>query len=204
MSNVPNAAPPPIRDAASLFVLRHEAAGPRVLMGLRGAGHRFMPNRLVFPGGAVDTEDHAAPLASLPDPLTMQKLLTGAGDTLARALVHACLRELQEETGLHLGSPPHARDLAYICRAVAPARNPIRFDARFFAIDAMHVQGDLVESEELENLTWFGIDEALALDLAFPTRKVLEQLAAWLALPIEARTALIQTPTLREREWFME
>ena len=62
--------PPPVvaRPAASLVVLRHTAA-PAVLMGMRGAKHRFMPNRLVFPGGAVDPADHDAPAATplLPD-----------------------------------------------------------------------------------------------------------------------------------------
>jgi len=52
------------RDAASLLVLRATPAGPDVLMGLRGAGHRFMPNRLVFPGGAVDRADLDAPSAT--------------------------------------------------------------------------------------------------------------------------------------------
>ena len=39
------------RHAASLLLWRRGEAGPEVLMGVRGAGHRFMPNRLVFPGG---------------------------------------------------------------------------------------------------------------------------------------------------------
>ena len=56
--------PVPIRDAASLIVLRRDTSAPAVLMGLRGAGHRFMPNRLVFPGGAVDPGDADAPAAA--------------------------------------------------------------------------------------------------------------------------------------------
>ncbi|MFC7610154.1 NUDIX hydrolase [Teichococcus aestuarii] len=35
-----------------------------VLMGMRAAGHRFMPNRLVFPGGRVDLADRTAPAAT--------------------------------------------------------------------------------------------------------------------------------------------
>ena len=37
------------RHAASLVVLR-AGPEPEMLMGMRGARHRFMPNRLVFPG----------------------------------------------------------------------------------------------------------------------------------------------------------
>ena len=55
------------KDAASLLVLR-PAADTQVLMGMRGSGHKFMPNRLVFPGGAVDDADHTAPIARpMPD-----------------------------------------------------------------------------------------------------------------------------------------
>ena len=63
---MPQAATPSIihvpvvpKHAASLLVLR-TADAPEVLMGMRGAGHKFMPNRLVFPGGRVDPEDHRA------------------------------------------------------------------------------------------------------------------------------------------------
>jgi 8-oxo-dGTP pyrophosphatase MutT (NUDIX family) len=48
------------RDAASLIVLRHGRGAPEVLLGMRAAGHRFMPNRLAFPGGAVDRADFSA------------------------------------------------------------------------------------------------------------------------------------------------
>ena len=62
------------RDAASLLVLRQTSSGPELLMGMRGAGHRFMPNRLVFPGGSVDAGDLAAPAASPLTPLTRARL----------------------------------------------------------------------------------------------------------------------------------
>ena len=47
------------RKAASLLLLRDPTTAPAVLMGQRGAFHKFMPGRLVFPGGSVDAEaDH--------------------------------------------------------------------------------------------------------------------------------------------------
>ena len=66
MSDVAITAPPRAtvfaRHASSLIVLRGGDA-PAMLMGTRGAGHRFMPNRLVFPGGAVDRADATARVA---------------------------------------------------------------------------------------------------------------------------------------------
>ena len=49
------------RDAASLIVWRQSRKGPELLMGKRHAGHRFMPDVMVFPGGRVDPDDHRGP-----------------------------------------------------------------------------------------------------------------------------------------------
>ena len=94
--------------------------------------------------------------------------------------------------------------LDYLCRGITPAPQPIRFDARFFVVDASHAQGDVTDSDELHDLRWFGIDEALAIDIAFPTRKVLEQLVLWIGMTPEERAVRMLTATLRNREWFME
>ena len=42
-----------IRNAATVILLRDRLENPRVLMGQRGAKAAFMPNKFVFPGGAV-------------------------------------------------------------------------------------------------------------------------------------------------------
>ncbi len=171
-------------------------------MGLRGAGHTFMPNHLVFPGGAVDPDDGHSAIHATPSPAILARL--DPNPTAARALAYAAARELDEETGLHLGHPPDLSGLDYLCRAITPQGRPIRFDARFFIVDAAMIQGTLAGSGELENLTWYGVDEALTLDLSYPTRKVLEQLQAWLALDTAARQARTKTPILRERSWHLE
>ena len=49
-----------IRNAATVIVLRDRHVTPHILMGQRGAKAAFMPNKFVFPGGAVDTSDDAA------------------------------------------------------------------------------------------------------------------------------------------------
>ena len=55
------------RHAASLIVYKIENDEPHMLMGMRGAKHRFMPNRLVFPGGRVDIPDLRAPFEVNPN-----------------------------------------------------------------------------------------------------------------------------------------
>jgi 8-oxo-dGTP pyrophosphatase MutT (NUDIX family) len=170
-------------------------------MGLRGAGHRFMPNRLVFPGGAVDPEDFSAPAASEPQPHVLRLLAAEADAAFGRALLSAAARELEEETGLTLGAPPTLAPLDYICRAITPTASPVRFDAHFFVASADAVSGAIAGSGELEDVRWYGVADALALDLAFVTRHVIEQLQRWRALDPASRAARAAVPVLRERVW---
>lgn len=189
------------RHAASLLVLREGAAGPEVLMGMRGAGHSFMPNRLVFPGGRVDPEDHHAPAAT-PLPEHVLRLLTRHTDaSLAHALGIAVARELDEETGLTLGTPPELDGLDYLCRAITPPASPKRFDARFFVVSSTRVHGTIAGSGELEGLRYYGLSEALGLDLAFATQSTLTRLQQWLAMTEEERRSRPTVPVLRERKW---
>lgn len=192
------------RHAASIIVLRPRGDDPEMLMGMRGAKHRFMPNRLVFPGGAVDRADLSTPCATEPQPHTCRHLRKTANERLARGLVIAAARELEEETGLSLGNPPRLDGIEYLCRAVTPPSNPIRFNARFLLVHADRVSGTLAGSGELENLRYYGIHEAIALDLAMPTRMVIERLRIWLAMSPAERIALTHTPILRSHAWRME
>ena len=190
------------RPAASLLVLQGDE--PLVLMGMRGAKHKFMPNRLVFPGGAVDPADHTAEIASAMPDHALRRLERAADPTLARALGIAAARELEEETGLTLGTPPMLHGLDYLCRAVTPEPSPVRFDARFLVVDASHVSGELAGSGELEDLRWWGVEEALAMDLAGPQRRVLQRLRVWLGMSAAERAAEAQVATLWWRDWEME
>ncbi|HVY17385.1 MAG TPA: NUDIX hydrolase [Rhodopila sp.] len=193
------------KHAASLLVVRMDGDEPCILMGMRGAKHRFMPNRLVFPGGRVDAADYRAASASPLAPKTEWALRKRANPALARALGHAAARELQEETGLTLGSPPHLRPLEYLARAVTPPSLPIRYNARFLVVSADHVHGALGGDGELEGLRFYGMDEALALNLALPTRLVLAQLKVFIALSPAERAARTHTPVLlRDRGWVPE
>ncbi len=189
------------RPAASLVVLR---ADTQVLMGLRGAGHRFMPNRLVFPGGAVDAADHDAAAATPLRDDVLRRLEKSAEPSLARALGIAAARELEEETGLTLGDPPFLDGLDYLCRAVTPEPSPVRFDARFLVVEADRVSGTLAGSGELEDLRWWGIDEALAIDLAGPQRRVLARLRIWMAMSEAERRVQTEVAVLFNRGWETE
>lgn len=179
-----------IRDAATVVVLRHDAGGARVLMGQRGAAAVFMPSKYVFPGGGVDHSDRVAPRTGLISASCADRLClhpTGT-DPHPDALATAALRELAEETGLHLAAdaadatePP----LRFIFRAITPPGRSRRFDARFFLVDAARLAGDPDDftdaSDELSHLHWIGLTEARALDLPFITEVVLAEVAALVA-----------------------
>jgi 8-oxo-dGTP pyrophosphatase MutT (NUDIX family) len=193
------------RHAASLIVYREQGDAVSMLMGMRGAKHRFMPNRLVFPGGAVDRADLDTPSATKLSPQTEHLLRKSANARLAHGLGIAAARELREETGLTLGTPPRLDVLHLLARAVTPPPGPIRFNARFFAVDARHVSGSLGGDGELEGLRFYAMQDALALDLAMPTRRVLERLRLWLAMDEAERAAQTHSPVmLHDRGWRME
>jgi len=192
----------PVRDAATLILARPGPEGPEVLMGQRGAGAAFMPDKFVFPGGAVDAEDAAIALAAPIGAVCAARLAAGADPALAHALTVAAVRELWEETGLILGRlgqwdgpvPPDwaefaatghlpcARALRYVFRAITPPGRPRRFDARFFLADAAAIAGDSEDfsraTEELSHLHWVPVATARRLNLPFITEVVLAEVAA--------------------------
>ena len=158
-----------------------------------------MPNRLVFPGGAVDAEDHIAPAATALRAAVRARLEAAADPSLAHALAIAVIRELEEETGLSLGRPPPLDRLDYLCRAITPAHLPVRFDARFFVVTADAANGALGGSGELEGLRFYPVAEALALDLAHATRGALTRLLAWREMTPAQRDAVAAEDMLLRR-----
>ena len=42
------------KDAATLILIDRSGKVPKVLLGKRHHGHKFMPGKFVFPGGGVD------------------------------------------------------------------------------------------------------------------------------------------------------
>lgn len=195
----------PIRDASTVLLVRRDNdIGPSILMGQRGAGAVFMPNKYVFPGGAVDRGDADIPLAAPIGPVCTARLGLDAAPGLAGALAAGAIRELWEETGLILGQNgiwpgavpddwqgfagsgyiPAAAPLTFVFRAITPPGRPRRFDARFFLADATHVAGDPDDfsraSDELSHLHWVPLTEARRLNLPFITEVVLGEVSALL------------------------
>ena len=193
-----------LRDAATIILVRDATSNPRILMGQRGAKAAFMPDRFVFPGGALDAADHRVPLAgALPEPCA-SRLSEDSAD-LGAALAAAAIRELWEEAGLILGTPgawpgavpedwqdfaqagflPAPQSLSFVFRAITPPGRPRRFDARFFLADAAFLAGDPDDfsraSDELSHLEWIELDRLRGYNLAFITQVVLAEVAA--ALP---------------------
>ena len=176
-------AAPAIRDAAPIILLRRDAAGPRVLMGMRGAKAAFMASKYVFPGGAVDPEDDTPCPDALSDACRARLAAEPRteSDVTPDALACAALREMAEETGLSVA--PSADDpLLFVFRAITPPGRPRRFDARFFLIDARNITGDpddfSAACDELGHLHWVPVAEARALDLPFITEVVLAEVEA--------------------------
>lgn len=165
-----------IRDAATVILLREMEGVPHVLMGQRGAQAAFMPNKYVFPGGAVDEADHSAVLEGALDVRLGEK---------AVGLYTAALRELLEETGLRL--PPRMEGLRFVFRAITPPGRPRRFDARFFVAQAGDVMNDLDDfsaaCDELSHLHWIALREARGLALPFITSVVLSEVEGLLKAP---------------------
>lgn len=203
----PNVRP---RDAATLIIVDRGGTKPKVLMGKRHAGHKFMPGKFVFPGGRIETDDRRMPTAFELDPKVEAALsarVVAASAGRARALALTAIRETYEETGLALGVRSDAMpagpaagawkpffdravlpDLAalhFVGRAITPPRRPRRFDTRFFAVDRDAIchedEGFVGPDKELVELVWVELDEARRLDLPPITVAMLEEL--------EARTA---------------
>lgn len=171
------------RDAATLILVR---GGREVMMGQRGKGHVFMPDKWVFPGGRVDPGDARLPAAAELTPETEALLRQGtAVRRPPRAFALAAVRETKEEAGLVVGGEagPDLSKLAFVARAITPPYRPRRFDARFFLADAeaVLVHDEPEAGEELLHTRWFSLAEAMALDLPSITRFVLKEVEARLA-----------------------
>ncbi len=188
-----------LRDAAAIVLLRESNSGPQVLMGQRGAGAAFMPEKFVFPGGALDQTDAHVPLAHPLNPACAGRL--AQGHPAPQALAAAAIRELWEEAGLRLGTPgcwedppadwaefaaaglrPNAAPLRFFFRAITPPGRPRRFDARFFLAPAEEIAGDpddfSAACDELSHLHWVDLAEARKLNLPFITEIVLAEAEA--------------------------
>ncbi|MFH6781301.1 MULTISPECIES: NUDIX hydrolase [Methylobacterium] len=199
-----------IRNAATLIILDRTGDAPKVLMGRRHAGHKFMPGLFVFPGGRIELGDRSMPVAGTLNDRAEAALAERVHPPLfhlGRVLALAAIRETYEETGLMIGTtdygppetaPPGAWSafreagvmpdlelLEFVARAITPPSRPKRFDTRFFAVDREAVvaetPGIVGPDSELTELAWVNLAEARKLELPRITAIVLDELEARLA-----------------------
>ena len=192
------------RNAATLFIIRRDGPKPRVLMGKRNAGHDFMPNLWVFPGGRIDPSDYRAPYATDLRQETAAKFEAHMRPSKARALGLAAIRETFEEAGLLLAkaAPPRPaaggwreflaqgamadlEALTIIYRAVTPPVLAKRFDTWFLMADAERLISLERQPDcgELEEIAWFEFEAAEELNLPMVTRSVIKEAQARLEEP---------------------
>lgn len=194
-------------DAATMIILDRSGTQPRVLMGKRHAGHKFMPGKFVFPGGRVDPRDRRMSVAGALDQACEQRLMARVArpsSSRARALALAAIRETFEETGLLFGTAeygapldapegtwadfarqnvfPDLETLTFVARAITPPRRPKRFDTRFFTVDAAEaagkIEGVVGPDSELVEIVSVTFAEAFELDLPTITHVILKEIAA--------------------------
>ncbi|MDB5559545.1 MAG: hydrolase [Enterovirga sp.] len=193
------------KNAATLIIIDRRAKSPKVLMGKRHPGHKFMPSKFVFPGGRLESDDRKMPALGSLAPEIEAALIARTvrpSPSRGRALALTAIRETFEETGLMIGRPadplpaapssdawapffergilPDLGAVHFVGRAITPPRRPKRFDTRFFAIDreaiALEVPGFVGPDKELVELAWVELDEARQLDLPAITVVMLEEL----------------------------
>ena len=177
----------PVRDAATVVLLRDGVAGVEVWLLTRKTQMVFAAGMAVFPGGRVDDSDAGLPFAAEVEPTVAARFDTSPEH--ARALIGAAVRETFEETGVLLTVPSadlssartdlEAGRLAFgeLLRAnglaidgaavhpwsrwVTPAGEVRRYDTRFFiAALPEGIDAEDVTSES-SSAAWFAIGEAL-------------------------------------------
>lgn len=183
------------RPSSTMCVLHQAESDFEVLMVRRGPTARFMAGAWVFPGGVVDPEDY--------DPLSLD-MIDGLAQPELGPWLAAAFREVVEETGVWLTSPPFVASpgesgvfaiarskglrfeggqTAYFANWITPTMIPVRFDARFFvaAIDEKVVPTP--DEHEVDAAEFVSPAEALRRSdsgewlVPFPTQRTLHQLA---------------------------
>ncbi|QIB32318.1 NUDIX hydrolase [Ancylobacter pratisalsi] len=190
-------------DAAALILVDRSATTPRLLFGRRNPRLRFMPGKLVFPGGRLEPKDRHMPVFGMLDDESERRL----GERVARpalsrprGLALAAIRETFEETGLAIGTRdagtpdtipdgwqdfggaglfPNLEALTFVARAITPPGLIRRFDTRFFIADLAdvghRVEGTIGPEQEFVEAAWLTTDEAKRAEIPDITRAIVEE-----------------------------
>jgi 8-oxo-dGTP pyrophosphatase MutT (NUDIX family) len=177
----------PIRDAATVVLLRDGAAGIEVWLLTRVRQMVFAAGMSVFPGGRVDDDDahlplHGADVANI-------AVRFECDEAAAHGLLGAAVREIFEETGVLVTVPPadlssaradveggtasfgellRERGLAVDAGAlrpwarwVTPAGERRRYDARFFIAALPEGVDASAVTTEASSAEWVPVDTAI-------------------------------------------
>lgn len=169
----------PVRDAATVVLLRDGADGPEVWLQQRATTLVFAAGMHAFPGGAVDDDDAAAELGNAD--VAGQALVWRDDEHRTAALLAAAVRETFEECGVRL--PPE--QLRPWSRWITPPGLPRRFDARFFVAALPQGEQPRPLTGEVAGASWVVVRSAVErqasgdLPMWPPTIATLLQLAAF-------------------------
>ena len=139
-----------------------------------------MPGAYVFPGGTVDPGDSDESWATQFSGVNLREQLgePELGESTARSLFVAAIRETREEADIQLGHGPHPIRPWY--RWITPAIEPRRFDTRFFLARVTEHQTAKHDGNETTDGIWLSpraaLDQAGDLRLPPPTLRSLELL----------------------------
>lgn len=129
-------APPPLRDASTVVLLR-ENPELEVFVMRRELTMKFAPGMYVFPGGSVDTQDYV--------------------DDVEQTFRNAAVREVFEETSVLLD----AKDLHPWSRWITPEFESMRFDVNFYVTPLPHQAIARDVSGEADLVKWVTPGQAL-------------------------------------------
>jgi glyoxylase-like metal-dependent hydrolase (beta-lactamase superfamily II)/8-oxo-dGTP pyrophosphatase MutT (NUDIX family) len=202
----PTRAVAPLRDAATVLLLRDGAHGLEILMTRRSMTASFAPGAYVFPGGGIDASDAQSHAAST-------RRATQSDLALTQAI--AAIRESFEELGILLARKPDGRwadttDIAAIDRTgpfvtqcqtrgltlagadvfvlahwITDRDLPKRFDVPFLVARMPEGQEPVADESEQFEPVWVRPADALARHAAgqffiiFPTIRTLQRLQAF-------------------------
>lgn len=223
LAGVPAAPPPgPPRDAAAVVLYRRAAQGVEVFWLKRGERLNYAGGFFAFPGGKVDKADAAVPVQGGSGPpaaliaAAARELFEETGVLMARGAERLSQEALDEARRAVLeGKLPFAGLLAREGLALDAADFPpagrwltppflaVRFDARFFLVEAPAGQRAQVWPGELSYGAWVRPAEALAkwrtgeALLHPPNLHAIEVMAAFKG-PAEARAAMEHPPHCRD------
>ncbi len=177
----------PIRDAATVVLLRDGAAGIEVWLLTRVRQMAFAAGMSVFPGGRVDDDDEHLPLHGAD--VAYIAVRFECDEPAAHGLIGAAVREIFEETGVLVTVPPadlssaradveggrisfggllRERGLAVDAGAlrpwarwVTPAGETRRYDARFFIAALPEGVDASAVTTEASSAEWVAVDAAI-------------------------------------------